>query len=97
GYGIIYPSPEEESLSLQVTWARPSYREDGSPLDPEEISSYVISYSHEDFTADIYVHGAENTSYLIQGLVPGRYSVTVSVVDVHGIFSAPSGAFTIDI
>ena len=83
--------------SISVSWAAPTQREDGSDLNPGEITTYRIYYgaaTSQGYDDTIEVN-AVSSSTTISGLAQGNYKVAVSAVDTNGIESDLSGEFLV--
>ena len=73
--------------SIQLSWETPSFREDGSPLDVNEISAYLLEYgpSPTAITGQIRLTDASITQNTITNLDPGVLYVHIATVDSSGI------------
>jgi hypothetical protein len=77
--------------SLELSWDAPVTRENGSLLDPVEISSYQITAKYPDGTTETI----EVPGDLVSRSIPivngeGIYEFTILTVDTEGLRSIPS-------
>ena len=87
----IEPPVSGNDVTLQ--WNIPTERENGSPLDLNDIAGYEVVYQLKDETAHtVSVAGGEVNSLQLDGLTPGSYTYKVRAVDVDG----KSNQFSVD-
>ncbi len=94
-FTIEVVSVGEQSITL--SWLSPLENEDGTPLT--DLGGFMIRYGRES-DIELSLIAVDNpglTSYVIDGLTPGTYLVTLSAYNASGVESDPSGelAFTI--
>ena len=77
--------------SATLSWVAPTLNEDGSPLT--DLTGYRIYWGTTpgSYTNSVAVDGADTTSTVITGLVPGTYEFVATAVNSNGIESAFSG------
>lgn len=83
------------SANVAISWASPSQREDGSALNPGDISAYRVYYGpagNSGYDQTLEVNAGDN-SVTIEGLNEGDYKFAVSAVDADGVESILSGDF----
>ena len=83
-----------ERPSLALSWAMPSERENGEPLDPSEIYGYRLEYGYKanSINNGVTVMGATNTQFTLANLDAGSVYLHIATIDSDGItgrFSAP--------
>lgn len=78
------------SSSVLLSWDRPTQREDGTPLAPDEIRGYVIEYDDQRVEVTGYSH-------TVEGLPPGRYSFRIATIDSDGRQGAFSEAVLVEL
>ncbi len=77
-----------ETLSMPISWERPSEFENGDPLHPSEIESFHISWKNGNGSSagEIILPGYKN-QYKVTGVVPGSYQITITSKTVYGTMS----------
>lgn len=83
-----------ERPSLALSWAMPSERENGEPLNPSEIYGYRLEYGYKSNSIHngVTVVGANNTQFTLANLNAGSVYLHIATIDSDGItgrFSAP--------
>ena len=83
-----------ERPSLALSWAMPSERENGEPLNPGEIYGYRLEYGYKPNSIHngVTVVGASNTQFTLANLDAGSVYLHIATIDSDGItgrFSAP--------
>lgn len=83
-----------EHPSLALSWAMPSERENGEPLNPSEIYGYRLEYGYKASSINngVTVVGASNTQFTLANLESGSVYLHIATIDSDGItgrFSAP--------
>jgi hypothetical protein len=78
--------------SVQLSWDIPAFREDGSPLDKNEISAYVLEYGDSPSTATgtVQLTNATTTHHTFFNVEPGILYARIATIDssaVQGQFS----------
>ncbi|MFT6264136.1 MAG: hypothetical protein ACJAWS_000269, partial [Oleiphilaceae bacterium] len=79
--------------SVKLSWDIPSFREDRSPLDTNEISAYILEYGDSpsaDAKSSVKLTDANITHYTILDLEPGILYARIATIDssdVQGQFS----------
>jgi len=94
GSSSTSPNPATANI-LNLSWAAPAEREDGSGLNLTEISAYQVYYGTEagnypnKIKVDSCACSSEGTQ--IANISPGKYHVVVTTIDTDGresVFSA---------
>ncbi len=80
--------------SATLTWVAPTVNEDGSELT--DLVGFRIYWGTTpgNYTNSVAVDGADTTSTVINGLVPGTYEFVATAVNSSGLESAFSGTAT---
>jgi|GEM_PF-2747103 hypothetical protein len=101
-------SPEDSgALSLELSWNPPATRVNGDKLYPYEIGGYEIQYREvseeskedEENWKSITIYDYDKnllSTYIIEGISPGRYEVTIKTFDIDGLYSPPSNTVSAD-
>jgi hypothetical protein len=78
-----------KSYSATVSWEIPTTRENGDPLEIEDIGGYEIRYKHESDDSFQYrtVTEASTKTLKIENLSSGEYEFTVATFDREGLYS----------
>lgn len=72
----------------RLVWTTPTQREDGTSLDPDEISGYRIYHSSEDgLQEEVYEVPAGATHYAVEDLPEGTHYFAISAIDADGLES----------
>lgn len=84
--------------SLQLSWAIPTHRENGDPLEVTDIGGYVIEYgtSTSDLQA-VFIEGAYTTHYAITGIRSPSLLLRIATVDASGTVGTFSGVLRVNI
>ena len=85
--------------NVAISWSAPEAREDGTPIDATEISAYRVYYGSPEgsgFDTSIEVPG-NATNAVIEDLSAGDYKFAVTAVDIQGLESQMSDAYTLSI
>ena len=92
-------SSDSSSTGIQLNWEPPSFRNDGSSLNPEEIDSYIIRYGQNlsSLVQSITINDSQQTSHNIESLASGRWYFTIETVDIQQQSSSPTTAISIDL
>lgn len=82
------PDPEPDTMDVTLYWNTPQERENGEPLDTNEIGGYEIRYRlvGEDFES-VVVDDATVDQYLFSDLATGDYEFEIAVFDTNGVYS----------
>ena len=83
------------SANVAISWVSPNQRQDGSALNPADISTYRVYYgpaASAGYDQSLDVNSAD-TSIVIEGLNEGDYKFAVSAVDAEGVESILSDDF----
>ena len=88
------PEPPPAATAVTLEWTRPTSRENGVELPPEQLWGYLVRYQRpgED-PAVVGVPGGVVTTYS-QTLDPGAYTFDVAAVDTDGLQSRYSDPVT---
>ncbi len=85
------PATAVPDSTITLNWTPPGTRVDGSGIALSEIDYYEIRYGQSPGELDESIRlEAGNTSYELEGLVPGTWYFTIQVVDSEGLRSQPS-------
>ena len=79
---------EDVTYTAQLSWSIPSKRQDGTMLQLNDISGYVVAYgtSPENLSSQLLVDGAQSTQYPFENLDPSKtYYFKIATVDVNDI------------
>jgi len=85
------------ALAETLTWTAPDTREDGKPLAPEEIESYLLNCGGPEITIPALT--ADGSYEIIRSdVLPGygEHECTLSAVDTDGLTSKPSNTAAIN-
>ncbi len=74
--------------SLQLSWAAPDSRENGTALNPSDIGGYEILYRNgsEEYRS-ILIYNGELTEHTIDGITAGEYEFKIAAFDLDGVYS----------
>jgi hypothetical protein len=78
--------------SVQLSWGIPEFREDGSPLDMNEINAYVLEYGYSPsiITGEVRLENASTTQHTFSNLEQGVLYIRIATIDssdIQGKFS----------
>mgnify|MGYP000367809212 CR=1 FL=1 len=80
------PPPVTNTVTL--TWAVPESRVDGSLLEPDDISQYIVVYQKEqEAIKEITIEDVRLTELTLENLSDGYYQFKIRVVDKMGLAS----------
>jgi len=87
--GPSTPVPSGDS-SVQLSWAAPTTRQDGSPLSLDDIDRYEIHYGTQSgkYTEKKTISDPRRTEAVISGIKAGTYYFAIRAYDTEG---RPSG------
>lgn len=77
------------AFSVMLSWTIPVSREDGTPLQADEISHYLV-YS----SGKVVEVASTKESLFIDGLSAGEYHFSILTVDTDGLKSKPSSVIS---
>ena len=85
--------------SVQLSWGVPEFREDGQPLEIDEISAYILEYTNSSTSSaeQIIISNANDTQYTLTNLEPGPLYVRIATIDSSDIQGKFSDWITISI
>lgn len=88
----IVRANSQPTTDLEISWAAPATREDGSALSLSEIGGYEIEVVNLDTSQrnSYTVHGSHQSSYVIQNLQPGSYRFFLFSFDTDNRISEPA-------
>ncbi|WP_197469037.1 Ig and FN3 domain-containing protein, partial [Oleiphilus sp. HI0125] len=80
--------------SLSLSWAMPTERENGEPLNQSEIYGYKLAFgkSENSLSNSVEIVGAQNTKFTLSNLDPGSLYLHIATIDsdrITGRFSQP--------
>lgn len=82
--------------SVTLSWEIPTTRENGSPLSPEEIAGYILTYGSAEEPAQVLEIEPTLTSTVVE-LNPGFWTFSIQTLDTDGLLSKPSGEVSVQV
>lgn len=83
----------KDERDVVLSWQRPTSREDGSTLEPEELAGYRV---YVDKGGDHFQEVETDRESLVVGVPAGSWSFAVTAIDTDGRESALSNRKTLD-
>ena len=85
--------------SIELNWGIPTKRNDGSPLDENDIKGYLLAYGTNSMqlAQSEFINGARTLNYTIEDLNQGTYYFAISTMTMDDIQGAFSEQIKIDI
>lgn len=83
----------KDERDVVLSWQRPTSREDGSTLEPEELAGYRV---YVDKDGDHFQEVETDRESLVVGVPAGSWSFAVTAIDTDGNESALSNRKTLD-
>lgn len=82
---IVYLPIQASARQVNITWKKPTQREDNSALKPEEISHYNLYYGDKsgDYQNNVKLNGAAEEA-IISGLPDSDLYIVITTSDTDG-------------
>lgn len=95
---IPVPPPEvPKEYSVELTWDRPTERENGDQLFIYELGGYEIRYKSDLEYEYLYINNGSTENLTVINLKPITYSFAITAYDIDGLYSDWSDSLTVSL
>lgn len=95
GGAVVEPVLPEAERAAVLSWSAPTTRANNEEIELYELDTYIITYGQDvdnlDREVSVPGEGGVDMAHKISGLGTGTWYFSISVQDIDGLTSAPSG------